>query len=174
MIGGAETACGIVTSVRFFVMAIDLPVYRRIGSQLVMKCNVHTAACHCERRLVPVERRLGRGAVLREERVERHFTSGEAVRDIVIGMSDGLTVPFALAAGLSGAVESTSIVISVARFTRKHRRHSLVLLAVKVPAHLSVRTATVPLRVAAQTWNQSDDSDPQMSLALRLVGSPKR
>jgi vacuolar iron transporter family protein len=44
--------------------------------------------------------------------VERHFTSGEAVRDIVIGMSDGLTVPFALAAGLSGAVQSTSIVIT--------------------------------------------------------------
>ena len=43
---------------------------------------------------------------------ERHFTSGEAVRDIVIGMSDGLTVPFALAAGLSGAVSSTSIVIT--------------------------------------------------------------
>src|SRR6188474_2716472 len=44
--------------------------------------------------------------------VERHLTSGETVRDIVIGMSDGLTVPFALAAGLSGAVESTSIVIT--------------------------------------------------------------
>jgi vacuolar iron transporter family protein len=44
--------------------------------------------------------------------VERHFTSGEAVRDVVIGMSDGLTVPFALAAGLSGAVSSTSIVIT--------------------------------------------------------------
>ena len=44
--------------------------------------------------------------------VERHFTSGNTVRDTVIGMSDGLTVPFALAAGLSGAVESTSIVIT--------------------------------------------------------------
>ena len=44
--------------------------------------------------------------------VERHFTSGEAVRDIVIGMSDGLTVPFALAAGLSGAVASTHIVVT--------------------------------------------------------------
>ena len=43
---------------------------------------------------------------------ERHFTSGETVRDIVIGMSDGLTVPFALAAGLSGAVQTTSIVIT--------------------------------------------------------------
>jgi hypothetical protein len=37
----------------------------------------------------------------------------EAVRDIVIGMSDGLTVPFALAAGLSGAVEVTGIIITV-------------------------------------------------------------
>ena len=44
--------------------------------------------------------------------VERHFTAGETVRDIVIGMSDGLTVPFALAAGLSGAVASAHIVVT--------------------------------------------------------------
>src|SRR5450755_3865055 len=44
--------------------------------------------------------------------IEKHFTSGDTVRDIVIGMSDGLTVPFALAAGLSGAAQSTSIVIT--------------------------------------------------------------
>src|SRR6478752_4180443 len=44
--------------------------------------------------------------------VERHFTAGETVRDIVIGMSDGLTVPFALAAGLSGAVDSNTIIIT--------------------------------------------------------------
>jgi VIT1/CCC1 family predicted Fe2+/Mn2+ transporter len=44
--------------------------------------------------------------------VERHFTAGERVRDIVIGMSDGLTVPFALAAGLSGAVSSTGIIVT--------------------------------------------------------------
>jgi len=43
--------------------------------------------------------------------VERHFTAGEVVRDIVIGMSDGLTVPFALAAGLSGAVDNSHIVV---------------------------------------------------------------
>ncbi len=43
---------------------------------------------------------------------EQHFTAGETVRDIVIGMSDGLTVPFALAAGLSGAVSSTTIIIT--------------------------------------------------------------
>jgi VIT1/CCC1 family predicted Fe2+/Mn2+ transporter len=44
--------------------------------------------------------------------VEKHFTSGEVVRDVVIGMADGLTVPFALAAGLSGAVSSTSIIVT--------------------------------------------------------------
>jgi len=44
--------------------------------------------------------------------VEKHFTSSEAVRDVVIGMADGLTVPFALAAGLSGAVEATGIIIT--------------------------------------------------------------
>jgi VIT1/CCC1 family predicted Fe2+/Mn2+ transporter len=38
------------------------------------------------------------------EHVEKHFTATAAVRDIVIGMSDGLTVPFALAAGLTGAL----------------------------------------------------------------------
>ena len=43
---------------------------------------------------------------------ERHFTSSEIVRDVVIGMSDGLTVPFALAAGLSGAVSNAGIVVT--------------------------------------------------------------
>ncbi len=44
--------------------------------------------------------------------VERHFTASEAVRDVVIGMSDGLTVPFALAAGLSGAVAAAHVVVT--------------------------------------------------------------
>jgi VIT1/CCC1 family predicted Fe2+/Mn2+ transporter len=44
--------------------------------------------------------------------VEKHFTAGESVRDIVIGMSDGLTVPFALAAGLTGAVAQSGIIIT--------------------------------------------------------------
>jgi VIT1/CCC1 family predicted Fe2+/Mn2+ transporter len=42
---------------------------------------------------------------------ERHFTAGDVVRDVVIGMSDGLTVPFALAAGLSGAIDNSHIVV---------------------------------------------------------------
>ena len=44
--------------------------------------------------------------------IEKHFTATATVRDIVIGMSDGLTVPFALAAGLSGAVASSSIIVT--------------------------------------------------------------
>ena len=44
--------------------------------------------------------------------LEKHFTSTAAVRDIVIGMADGLTVPFALAAGLTGAIASTRIVVT--------------------------------------------------------------
>ncbi|MFL6436861.1 MAG: VIT1/CCC1 transporter family protein [Terriglobales bacterium] len=43
--------------------------------------------------------------------VERHFASGDMVRDIVIGMADGLTVPFALAAGLTGAVSVTGLIV---------------------------------------------------------------
>ncbi|HZO39093.1 MAG TPA: VIT1/CCC1 transporter family protein [Methylomirabilota bacterium] len=44
--------------------------------------------------------------------VEQHFKSGLVVRDTVIGLSDGLTVPFALAAGLTGAVDSTALVVT--------------------------------------------------------------
>jgi vacuolar iron transporter family protein len=44
--------------------------------------------------------------------IEKHFMGSDRVRDIVIGMSDGLTVPFALAAGLSGIANSTAIVIT--------------------------------------------------------------
>ena len=44
--------------------------------------------------------------------IERHFTASDVVRDIVIGMADGLTVPFALAAGLSGAIDHTGIIVT--------------------------------------------------------------
>src|SRR5271163_904229 len=43
--------------------------------------------------------------------IEHHFTASDTVRDVVIGMSDGLTVPFALAAGLSGAKVGTGVVV---------------------------------------------------------------
>lgn len=44
--------------------------------------------------------------------IERHFTGSQVVRDVVIGMADGLTVPFALAAGLSAAVTSTHVIVT--------------------------------------------------------------
>ena len=48
----------------------------------------------------------------RPAHIEEHSQASEVVRDAVIGMSDGLTVPFALAAGLSGAVTASSLVVT--------------------------------------------------------------
>ena len=48
---------------------------------------------------------------LHHDHTEEHLKSSDLLRDVVIGMSDGLTVPFALAAGLSGAVDSTNIIV---------------------------------------------------------------
>src|SRR5438270_4669282 len=54
----------------------------------------------------------GRTPVPQTPHIERHFTASNIVRDIVIGMSDGLTVPFAPAAGLTGAVTSSGIIVT--------------------------------------------------------------
>ncbi|ULQ57394.1 VIT1/CCC1 transporter family protein [Flavihumibacter rivuli] len=48
---------------------------------------------------------------LHHDHIESHLQSSDLITDVVIGMSDGLTVPFALAAGLSGAVDSTSLIV---------------------------------------------------------------
>src|SRR5881398_1227197 len=48
----------------------------------------------------------------RMKHIEQHFSGSDTIRDIVIGMSDGLTVPFALAAGISGAVANNGIVVT--------------------------------------------------------------
>ena len=48
---------------------------------------------------------------LHHDHIESHLKSSDLLRDVVIGMSDGLTVPFALAAGLSGAVDSSGIIV---------------------------------------------------------------
>ncbi len=44
--------------------------------------------------------------------IEKHFTGGDTVRDIVIGVSDGLTVSFALAAGLTGAISQSHLIVT--------------------------------------------------------------
>lgn len=46
------------------------------------------------------------------EHIEKHSRFSHLVRDAVIGLSDGLTVPFALAAGLSGALDSTKLIVT--------------------------------------------------------------
>src|ERR1051325_5999538 len=48
---------------------------------------------------------------LHHDHKEEHLKSSDLLTDVVIGMSDGLTVPFALAAGLSGAVDSTAVIV---------------------------------------------------------------
>ncbi|RHN43823.1 putative Ccc1 family protein [Medicago truncatula] len=50
--------------------------------------------------------------ILLNNHTEEHFTAGDIVRDIIIGASDGLTVPFALAAGLSGANVASSVILT--------------------------------------------------------------
>jgi len=56
--------------------------------------------------------RIPRGTPQPKRHREPHFTASETVRDVVIGMSDGLTVPFALAAGISGAIAASHIVVT--------------------------------------------------------------
>lgn len=51
-------------------------------------------------------------AMANKKHVEKHFTAAEIVRDVVIGMSDGLTVPFALAAGLTGAATTSGVIVT--------------------------------------------------------------
>ncbi len=55
---------------------------------------------------------MNKAIVVKGTHKEEHLRSSDFITDIVIGMSDGLTVPFALAAGLSGAVQSNSVVIT--------------------------------------------------------------
>jgi hypothetical protein len=75
-------------------------------SEAQITANSSMAASEERRTLEPEKQRL------LNQHKEKHFTAGEIVRDIIIGVSDGLTVPFALAAGLSGANATSSIVLT--------------------------------------------------------------
>ena len=76
--------------------------------------------------------------------VEKHFTSSEFVRDIVIGMADGLTVPFALEAGLFGAVEGTAMFA---------RRTGTQAPAVNALGHPKERTRGTSSDAKEQRWS---------------------
>lgn len=67
---------------------------------------------------------------------EKHLESSDFLRDVVIGMSDGLTVPFALAAGLTGAVSSSSIIV-IAGMQKLLREASLWDWAATLPDKLN-------------------------------------
>ena len=102
--------------------------------------------------------------------VEKHFTSSETIRDIVIGMSDGLTVPFALAAGLSGAVAATGIII-----TAGLAEVAAGAIAMGLGGYLAARTdaehfASERAREEKETGEMPDEEAAEVAAVLRSYG----
>src|ERR1700751_5879743 len=102
--------------------------------------------------------------------VEKHFTASEAVRDIVIGMSDGLTVPFALATGLSGAVEATGIII-----TAGLAEGAAGAIAMGLGGYLAARTdaehyASERAREERETQEMPETEPAEVAAILRSYG----
>ncbi len=91
------TMFGTVPSCGAWCLAVIKAAWRVAGASEFARCAAQPGRFWC---LMPAT-----------PHVEKHFRAPALVRDIVIGMADGLTVPFALAAGLSGAVSSTAIII---------------------------------------------------------------
>jgi VIT1/CCC1 family predicted Fe2+/Mn2+ transporter len=107
------------------------------------------------------------------EHVEAHFTSSAMVRDIVIGMSDGLTVPFALAAGLSGAVDSTQLVI-----TAGMAEIAAGSIAMGLGGYLAARTeaehyASERAREHRETVEIPEEETSEVVNLFRLYGLPE-
>lgn len=102
--------------------------------------------------------------------VEKHFTASEVVRDIVIGMSDGLTVPFALAAGLSGAVEATGIIV-----TAGLAEVAAGAIAMGLGGYLAARTdaehfASERAREERETQEMPEEEAAEVANVLRSYG----
>ena len=101
---------------------------------------------------------------------EKHFTASETVRDIVIGMSDGLTVPFALAAGLSGAVEATGIII-----TAGLAEVAAGAIAMRLGGYLAAKTdaehfASERAREERETEEMPEEEAAEVAAVLRSYG----
>ena len=101
---------------------------------------------------------------------EKHFTASETVRDIVIGMSDGLTVPFALAAGLSGAVEATGIIV-----TAGLAEVAAGAIAMGLGGYLAARTdaehfASERAREERETEEMPEEEAAEVAAVLRSYG----
>ena len=99
--------------------------------------------------------------------VEKHFTASETIRDVVIGMSDGLTVPFALAAGLSGAVDSTRVVI-----TAGLAEIAAGSIAMGLGGYLAARTDAEHYASRARPGDPRDGGDPRGGEAGGRRGVP--
>jgi len=105
--------------------------------------------------------------------VEKHFTSSETVRDIVIGMSDGLTVPFALAAGLSGAVTANAIVV-----TAGLAEIAAGSIAMGLGGYLAARTdaehyASEFEREVRETVEMPEEEEAEVAKVFRAYGLPE-
>ena len=105
--------------------------------------------------------------------IERHFTATEMVRDIVIGMSDGLTVPFALAAGISGAGAATNIVV-----TAGLAEIAAGSIAMGLGGYLAARTdfehyETERQREMDETQQVPDVEQDEISAIFRNYGLPE-
>jgi VIT1/CCC1 family predicted Fe2+/Mn2+ transporter len=99
--------------------------------------------------------------------VEKHFTGSASVRDVVIGMADGLTVPFALAAGLSAAVSSTKIIV-----TASLAEIVAAAIAMGLGGYLTARTDqnTTNPRSGASTENLREREVQEVEIIFKSYG----
>jgi vacuolar iron transporter family protein len=107
--------------------------------------------------------------------VEKHFTSSATVRDIVIGMSDGLTVPFALAAGLSGALAADANAIVVTAGLAEIAAGSI---AMGLGGYLAARTdaehyASEVAREERETIEMPEEEEAEVANVIREFGLPE-
>jgi VIT1/CCC1 family predicted Fe2+/Mn2+ transporter len=105
--------------------------------------------------------------------IEKHFTASDTVRDVVIGMADGLTVPFALAAGLSGAVEGTGVII-----TAGVAEVAAGAIAMGLGGYLAARTdaehyATERDTEVRETVEVPDKEAEEVAMVFRAYGLPE-
>jgi VIT1/CCC1 family predicted Fe2+/Mn2+ transporter len=106
--------------------------------------------------------------------VEKHFTASETIRDIVIGMSDGLTVPFALAAGLAGAAEAAQIGTGVI-ITAGLAEIAAGSIAMGLGGYLAARTdaehfASERAREERETVEMPDEEEAEVARVFRGYG----
>src|ERR1051325_3430626 len=104
--------------------------------------------------------------------IEKHFKASDTVRDIVIGMSDGLTVPFALAAGLSGTVSNSGIVVIAGL-----AEIAAGSIAMGLGGYLAARTDrdhyhSEVQREVRETYETPDEEEEEVARVFRDYGLP--